>query len=75
MRDEYPAAIADTRKALELEPRQFMALQGLGDLLSALGDDKGALKAYEAALAINPSMEQAKRQADTLRRKIDGDRI
>ncbi len=75
MRDEYPAAIADTRKVLELEPRHFMALQGLGDLLQSLGDDKGALKAYEAALAINPSLEQVAQQVRMLRRKIDGDRI
>lgn len=75
LREEYPAAIADTQKALELEPRHFMALAGLGELLQGLGDDKGALKAYEAALAINPSMESARKQADILRRKIDGDRI
>ncbi len=75
LREEYPAAIADTQKALELEPRHFMALQGLGELLEGLGDDKGALKAYEAALKINPSLEQARRQSEILRRKIDGDRI
>lgn len=75
MREDYPAALADTRKTLELEPRHFMALSSLGDLLQGLGDDKGALKAYDAALAINPSMEDTKRQAETLRRKIDGDRI
>lgn len=75
MREEYPAAIADTQKALELEPRQWMALTGLGELLQGLGDDKGALAAYDAALKINPSLEDAKQQAKTLRRKIDGDRI
>lgn len=75
LREDYPAAIADTRKVLELEPRHFMALQGLGELLQSLGDDKAALKAYEAALKINPSLEQSKQQADILRRKIDGDRI
>lgn len=75
LRNEYPAAIADTQRALELEPRQFMALQGLGELLEGLGDEKGALKAYEAALKINPSMEEAKQKAKVLRRKIEGDRI
>lgn len=75
LRRDYSAAIADTRKTLELEPRQFMALQGLGELLQNLGDDKGALTAYEAALKINPSLEQAQQQARFLRRKIDGDRI
>ncbi len=75
LREDYPAAIADTQRALELEPRQFMALVGLGGLLEGLGDDKGALAAYDAALKINPSMEDAQKQAKTLRRKIDGDRI
>lgn len=75
LREEYPAAIADTQKALELEPRHFMALEGLGELLQGLGDDKGALRAYEAALKINPSLEQARQQVEILRRKIDGDRI
>lgn len=75
LREDYPAAIADTQRALELEPRQFMALAGLGGLLEGLGDDKGALAAYDAALKINPSMADARQQAKTLRRKVDGDRI
>lgn len=75
LRDDYPAAIADTRKVLELEPRHYMALQGLGEMLQSLGDNKAALMAYEAALKINPSLQQARQQADILRRKIDGDRI
>lgn len=68
----YPAAVADIRKTLMLEPRHFAALAGLGLVYLAVDEPAGALKAFEAALAINPHMSGVREQVDTLRRQLAG---
>lgn len=73
--DNTGAAITDIERTLALEPRHFSALMGLAAILQSRGDDKAALAAYEAALKINPSLEQARTQANSLRRKIQGQPI
>lgn len=75
MREQTSAAIAAVKRTLELEPRHYPALAALGNILESLGDDKAALAAYDASLKINPTQEDVKQQAKTLRRKIEGDRI
>lgn len=52
----YEESIEDIRRTLALEPRHFGALSGLGKVLLALHDEEGALKAFEAALKVNPHM-------------------
>ncbi len=74
-RGETAAAMTALRRTLELEPRHYAALAALGGILESLGDDKAALAAFDAALAINPSLEDVRQQAKVLRRKIEGDRI
>ena len=69
---DFPAAVADIRHTLLLEPRHFAALAGLGLVYLALDEPAGALKAFEAALAINPHMEGVREQVDTLRQKLAG---
>lgn len=68
-------AIIDVKRTLALEPRHYAALASLGNILDSVGDTKGALAAFEASLKINPSQDDVKQQAKTLRRKIEGDRI
>lgn len=66
----YPASIADVDRTLALEPRHFGALSGLGLIETELEHEEEALDAFERALAINPHMPGAQRQADELRRHI-----
>jgi tetratricopeptide (TPR) repeat protein len=68
----YPAAVADIRKTLTLEPRHFAALAGLGLVYLAVEEPAGALKAFEAALAINPHMNGVREQVDKLRKQLAG---
>ncbi len=69
---DYPAAVADIRRTLQLEPRHFAALAGLGLVYLAVDEPAGALRAFEAALAINPHMDGVREQVDSLRQQLVG---
>ncbi len=64
------AALEDLRRALRLEPRHFGALTELGLVYLAEGQTDAALKAFDAALAINPHLVKVREQADSLRRVV-----
>jgi len=68
-------SIADIGRTLELEPRHFGALSGLGLCNMELENDEAALDAFERALAINPHMEGVRANAELLRRRIEGKAI
>ena len=72
LKDEYWRAVSDIRKALELEPRHFGALSGLGVILERIGDADGALRAYRAATELNPHLETAQKAVERLSPKVDG---
>ena len=72
LKHEYSRAIADIREVLAREPRHFGALAGLGLILQDIGDDKHALEAYQAALAIDPHLRDLTDTVKTLREKIEG---
>jgi tetratricopeptide (TPR) repeat protein len=52
----FDESVADIRKVLDLEPRHFGALSGLGMIRRQQGDRQGALDAFRDALAVNPMM-------------------
>lgn len=56
---QFGPALADLRRALELEPRHFAALTQLGVMLEEMGDEARALAAYRASLAIHPHQQEA----------------
>jgi tetratricopeptide (TPR) repeat protein len=72
LKHEYGRALADIREVLAREPRHFGALAGLGLILQDIGDDKHALQAYQAALAIDPHLHNVPDTVKTLREKVEG---
>jgi tetratricopeptide (TPR) repeat protein len=58
---------ADVERTLELEPRHFGALSGLGQIELLRGDREGAIKAFENALDTNPHLPGARRTIERLR--------
>ena len=62
----------DVARTLELEPRHFGALAGLGLIRRAEGREAEALAAFEQGLAVNPHMPNIEAQARELRRKVRG---
>jgi tetratricopeptide (TPR) repeat protein len=72
---DFPKALADLQHAYMLEPRHTGVLLGLGALFSNLDRNKEALNAYLAALALNPHLEDAKKLAGSLQKKVEGEGI
>jgi tetratricopeptide (TPR) repeat protein len=62
----YDDSLADINHVLDLEPRHFGALSGLGMIKQQQGDKKAALAAFRDALAVNPQLEGAKQAVEEL---------
>lgn len=68
-------SLADINHTLELEPRHFGALSGLGLVYNGLGETSKALLAFERALTINPHLEWAKIEVKRLEPLVRGKKI
>ena len=75
MTGRFEESIADCMKVLELEPRHFGALAGLGLIYSALGEPRRALHWFREALKQNPHLDGVRARVDKLAREIEGERI
>lgn len=67
MLGEIDRALADAEAALAHEPRHFRALQALGLIHAARGEQSAAIDAYERALALNPFLTTVRAQIERLR--------
>lgn len=67
---DYPASLADIEHVLELEPRHFGALSGLGLVNLALGREEAALDAFGRVLALYPANEAARSNRDAIERQL-----
>ena len=72
MQNNTDQALADLKRALEIDPRHYKALRDLGALLQHTGYQRGALDAYRKALAVNPFLEQARRAEEQLSHDVEG---
>ena len=72
---EYDGSIRDVERTLELEPRHFGALSGLGLINLALGDDEAALDAFQSALEVNPHLSGPKVRILEILRRREGEAI
>jgi len=71
---DYQASVRDIQRTLELEPRHFGALSGLGLIYDAIEQPEAALRSFEAAVAINPHLDTTKERIRQLRRELAGQR-
>ncbi len=68
---DYPASLADIDRTLELEPRHFGALAGLGLVNAALGRDAAALDAFERVLHLYPLDNTARVNRAVVKKRLD----
>lgn len=67
---DYSSSAGDVKRTLQLEPRHFGALSGLGLIYLELNDLRAALAAFEAALAVNPHLSGARRNIEYIREQL-----
>ena len=72
MRGDDKGSRSDIARVIDLEPRHFGALSGLGMINIRSGDLPAALQAFEAAVRVNPHMDQAEAMIRELRAKLRG---
>ncbi len=70
--DDPVRAMSDLQQALAREPRHFGAWAGLGHIMMAGENKRGALEAYRRAHALHPHMEKLKDLIDRLKPDVDG---
>ncbi len=73
--ERYGDSVRDVERTLELEPRHFGALSGMGLISMALGDEAAALDWFDRALEVYPHMQGAKGNVRYLREKLRGKAI
>jgi len=72
LQDNLAQSVADIRRTLELEPRHFGALSGMGLILLKRGDRAGGLEAFEAVLRIHPHAAGIREEVERLREALRG---
>ena len=75
MMQNYAKSMADISHTLELEPRHFGALAGMGQILKNSGRDELALQAWQRVLDIYPMMRNAQNEVATLSEELAGEGI
>jgi tetratricopeptide (TPR) repeat protein len=65
-RDEE--SVVNIHRTLELEPRHYGAICGFAQICLSLGDTDSALFAFDAALRVNPHLENVREAIDKLLR-------
>jgi tetratricopeptide (TPR) repeat protein len=73
LQGNYAGSVRDIKRVLALEPRHFGALSGLGIIYLLIANDRGALDAFEAVLALNPHLNGVRRQVEALRDTLNSD--
>jgi tetratricopeptide (TPR) repeat protein len=72
---DFEASVADIEHTLALEPRHFGALSGLGQIYLAINKKDLALKAFRAALAIDPHLVGLREKVEELQKELEGSPI
>lgn len=71
-RGQLQAALDDMARAIDLQPRNFVALANLGQLLERMQQGRAALQAYKDALAVYPFLEPAVKGRERLEKAVTG---
>ena len=70
MMGRYEASVTDIARTLQLEPRHFGALSGLGQIYRRLDDPGQALEIFETVLEIHPHAARTAEVIEELRAEL-----
>ena len=68
MQNRDDESVASIHHTLQLEPRHYGAICGFAQICLSLGDTDGALFAFDAALRLNPHLNDVREAVDKLLR-------
>jgi Flp pilus assembly protein TadD len=68
--DKLEEAVAEFKRAVELQPGYVTAWNNLGDALEQLKDVKGAMAAYEESLTLSPGNQVAENRLTEIKRRL-----
>lgn len=68
----YGPSLQDIARTLELEPRHFGAITGLGAIFQEMDNKPRALKAFQAAAALHPNRPDIIGAIERLERELQG---
>jgi tetratricopeptide (TPR) repeat protein len=74
-RENFEDAMTSLQQTLALNPKHYIAIAELGQILEEFGDEDKALQAYREALAINPYIEGLSERVESLTRSVEGQGI
>jgi tetratricopeptide (TPR) repeat protein len=57
--NDYLASIKDIKETLDREPRHFGAMNGLGHIFTAMGEEEKAIEIFKTSLTYHPYMRDA----------------
>lgn len=72
LNDDLSESVHDIQRTLELEPRHFGAISGMGLIFLKRRDPLGALDAFEAVLEIHPHSRGTRYRVEMLRQELLG---
>ena len=75
MMQDYAKSMADINHTLQIEPRHFGALSGMGQIMKNTGRQQLALEAWQRVLDIYPMMRSAQNEVATLSEELAGEGI
>jgi tetratricopeptide (TPR) repeat protein len=75
MMQNYAKSMSDINHTLQLEPRHFGALSGMGQIMKNTGRNELALQAWQRVLDIYPMMRSAQDEMATLSEALAGEGI
>lgn len=70
LKNNLSESVQDIQRTLDLEPRHFGALSGMGLIFMRIGDEAGALQAYQEVVKIHPRSPSARFHIQVLRTKL-----
>ena len=70
LNEDLGESVRDIQRTLELEPRHFGAISGMGLIFLKRGDTFGALDAFEAVLEIHPHSRGTRFRVEMLRQEL-----
>jgi tetratricopeptide (TPR) repeat protein len=74
-KDDFADAIDSLRRVLALQPKHFIALAELAEILEQFGDKPRALKAYREAKGLDPFIEGLDDRIRALSKDVEGQQI